>query len=136
LPQFRNALVLGLTIALSACAATRELNCKRNEQLAVHDSLYFGTAKPNGAVSIEEWRAFLKATVTPRFPQGLTVWQATGQWRSAYGEISRESSHVLDLVHPDDAISERAVLEIVDIYKSRFQQEAVLRVRTSACMSF
>jgi hypothetical protein len=136
MPQFRNALVVGLAITLSACAATRELTCKRSEQLAIHDSLYFGTAKPNGAVSIEEWRAFLKATVTPRFPQGLTVWQATGQWRSAYGEISRESSHVLDLVHLDDEISERAVLEIVDIYKSRFQQEAVLRVRTSACMSF
>ncbi|CAA9892123.1 conserved exported hypothetical protein [Candidatus Methylobacter favarea] len=136
MPWFHNTLIVGLAIALSACAARGELACKSSERLAVHESLYFGTARPNGTVSYEQWREFLKATITPRFPLGLTVWQATGQWRSANGEISRESSYVLVLVHPDDVISERAVLEIVEIYKSRFQQEAVLRVRASACMSF
>lgn len=32
-------------------------------------------------VSDEDWRAFLAAEVTPRFPDGLTVIDAAGQWR-------------------------------------------------------
>ncbi|MBK9326413.1 MAG: DUF3574 domain-containing protein [Hydrogenophilales bacterium] len=46
-----------------------------------------------------------------------------------------EESHVLSLVHGDDAGAERAIREIVASYKARFRQEAVLRVRSFACMS-
>ena len=102
----------------------------------VHESLYFGTAKPTGVVTPTEWAEFLKSTVTPRFPQGLTVWEASGQWRGADGELVREASHVLNLVHPDDTANEKAVLEIVAAYKVQFQQEAVLRTKAHACTSF
>ena len=132
---YRIALIVALAMAITACASTKDFTCKGNEQLAIHDALYFGTAKPNGVVLSEEWAEFLKGTVTPRFPQGLTAWQASGQWRSD-GSIVRESSHVLTLVHPDDELSEKAVLEIVGTYKSKFQQESVLRVRSPACVSF
>ena len=71
--------------------------------------------------------------VTPRFPQGLTTWPASGQWRANDGTLTREDSHVLNLVHDDDAATEQAVLELVDAYKTRFRQEAVLRVRTPSC---
>ncbi|MFA5920892.1 MAG: DUF3574 domain-containing protein [Methylococcaceae bacterium] len=133
---YRTALIIALAMAISACASTKDFTCKGNEQSAVHDALYFGTVKPNGAVSPEEWAEFLKGTVTPRFPLGLTAWQASGQWRSADGSIVRESSYVFTLVHPDDKLSEKAVLEIVGTYKSKFQQESVLRVRSHACVSF
>src|SRR5262245_53088135 len=33
--------------------------------------LYFGTARPDGAVSEAEFREFLDRVVTPRFPDGL-----------------------------------------------------------------
>jgi hypothetical protein len=45
-------------------------------------------------------------------------------------------SYILHLVHPDDAPSETAVSELVAAYKTQFQQEAVLRVKTHACVSF
>lgn len=125
-----------LALALGACASTRQLACTGAGQSSIHDALYFGTAKPGGTVSPEEWSAFLGSAVTPRFPQGLTAWQASGQWRGADGAIVQEASHVLDLVHPDDAASEQRVREIVAEYKSRFQQEAVLRVKARACASF
>ena len=48
------------------------------------------------------------------------------------GELVHEPSHVLSLVHPADAASETAVGEIVAEYKNRFEQEAVLRVRSPA----
>jgi hypothetical protein len=134
-PMYRTAIIIVLAMALTACASTNDFNCKGSEHLAIHDTLYFGTTKPNGVILLEEWAEFLKGTVTPRFPQGFTVWQASGQWRSD-GFIVRESSHVLTLVHPDDEFSEKAVLEIVGTYKSKFQQESVLRVRSHACASF
>jgi len=43
---------------------------------------------------------------------------------------------VLQIIHPDDALSETSVAEIVAAYKAAFQQEAVLRVRDSICVSF
>lgn len=125
-----------LALALAGCASAPRHDCSGAGPSSIHDSLYFGTAKPGGTVTTEEWAGFLGNTVTPRFPQGLTAWQASGQWRGADGAIVQEASHVLDLVHPDDAASEQRVLEIVAEYKSRFQQEAVLRVKTHACASF
>jgi hypothetical protein len=98
--------------------------------LAVHDSLYFGTAIPDGIVSAADWAKFLESTVTPLFPRGLTSSCASGQWRSADGEIVREDSHVLQLLHPDDAASEQGIRELIERYKSRFRQEAVLRITT------
>ena len=132
----RFALIIGVAAMLTACASMHGLTCKNGEQLAILDSLYFGTGKPNGVVTPEEWAEFLRSTVTPRFPQGLTVSQASGQWRGADGAIVREASHVLQLVHPNDTPSEKAVLEVVATYKAQFQQEALLRVQTHACVSF
>ena len=133
----RIAAALVLALALGACASTPRTACAPGSEPMVHESIYFGTAKPaGGVVTPAEWRDFLAGTVTPRFPQGLTVAEATGQWRGADGAIVEEASHVLVLLHPDDAANERAVREIVAAYKARFQQEAVLRVRSGACASF
>src|SRR5712692_3350979 len=126
------AFVLGLIATLSACASIPALGCKSGEQVAIHDALYFGTGTPTGVVTPEEWAEFLRNTVTPRFPQGLTVSQASGEWRAADGTLVQESSHILHLVHAADAPSEKNVLELVATYKTRFQQEAVLRVKSHA----
>jgi hypothetical protein len=112
------------------------ISCKDGDPLAIHDSLYFGTAKTNGVVTTEDWAEFLGNTVTPRFPQGLTSSRASGQWRGPDGEIVREDSHVLQLVHANDALSETAIREVVTTDKTPFQQEAVLRIRAHAGASF
>jgi hypothetical protein len=98
--------------------------------------LYFGTQTPDGVVTPEQWTQFLATEVTPRFPRGLTVWPGAGQWQSASGGVTRESSYVLNLVHADDATSDAAVRAVVDAYRTRFRQEAVMRVRSHACTSF
>ncbi|MGH6636071.1 MAG: DUF3574 domain-containing protein, partial [Gammaproteobacteria bacterium] len=61
----------------------------------------FGTAKPGGSVTSQEWQEFMNQVVTPHFPEGLTSWEASGQWQSVTGVIEREASHVLHIVHPD-----------------------------------
>jgi hypothetical protein len=102
----------------------------------VLDSLYFGTSTPTGTMTAADWDDFLRSVVTPRFPQGLTVLQGSGQWQTASGAVLRESSQVLQVVHADDAASDGAVQQIVAAYKARFQQESVLRVRSPVCTAF
>ena len=118
------------------CANAPQTHCGPNERPSVDELIYFGTGRPGGAVSDEEWEGFLRDVVTPRFPQGLTSWPASGQWRSGDGSLTREASHVLNLVHADDHATERAIQAIVAEYKAQFRQEAVLRVKTPACVSF
>ncbi|CAN7287292.1 DUF3574 domain-containing protein [Variovorax sp. LjRoot290] len=133
----RFALITVLAAMLTACAPMHGTGCASGEQALVHDSLFFGTGKPRGGVvTPAEWAEFLKGTVTPRFPQGLTVSPASGQWRGADGAIVQEASQVLQLIHPDDTANESAVQELVAAYKAQFQQEAVLRVKAMACVSF
>ena len=91
---------------------------------------------PGGRVSSEDWQHFLADTITPRFPEGLTSWAAAGQWRNPAGELHKEDSYVLHVVHKDEAKYDDAVREVIAVYRSRFRQESVLRVRTTSCMSF
>ena len=95
--------------------------------------LYFGTDSRNGRVTSERWMAFLEESVTPRFPDGLSVWPASGQWRSASGAVGREESYVLNIVHAGGSAEERAFGDIIDASKSSFLQEAVLRVQSTVC---
>lgn len=98
------------------------------------ETVYFGSNRPDGRVSDDEWRRFLADTVTPRFPAGLTAWQAHGQWRGASGIIEQEHSHVLAIIHSGSVADEQALASIVATYKTQFRQEAVLRVSTGVCV--
>lgn len=124
-----------LVVSLMGCGTLKGVSCEGDGRLAVQELLYFGTETPSGYVTPEAWTQFLSEIVTPRFPDGLSAWQAFGQWRSASGEVIREPSYVLSLVHQDDAASGKAVQELIASYKTRFQQEAVLRLKAHTCMS-
>lgn len=128
--------VCALLLFVAGCSAVPEASCSSGQQRQVNELLYFGTAKPGGVVSQDEWSGFLNSSITSRFPQGLSVWQAAGQWQSADGTLVREDSFVLNLVHTESAAAEKAIQSIVAEYKARFQQEAVLRVKSNACVSF
>jgi hypothetical protein len=130
-PLFTSCLALA-----TACTSLAPQSCPVGQQGMIAEHLYFGTAKPGGQVSADEWRAFVDEVITPRFPQGLSVWQASGQWKSVAGPIVRESSYVLNVVHESNAATDDAIIDIMAAYKTRFQQEAVLRVRSPACASF
>ena len=50
--------------------------------------LYFGMGRSDGSeISQDQWEAFVRDEITPRFPGGLTVVSARGQWRDAGGLI-------------------------------------------------
>ena len=111
------------------------VTCDPHDSPQVRSVLFFGLAKPQGHVSESEWQAFLRDVVTPRFPQGLTVWRADGQWRAPDGKIVREASRVLELIHADTPEARRAISTVADHYRRAFDQQSVMRVRTLVCAS-
>src|SRR5580765_3254571 len=80
-------------------------------------TLYFGLNRKTGNISESQWKMFLREEVTPRFPHGLTVWQAGGQWRRSDGTIMRERSKVLLLVHDDKSEVRSSIASIIERYK-------------------
>jgi hypothetical protein len=108
--------------------------CPAGGSYTEHDVLRPDTV--TGAVTESQWKAFLRTEVTPRFPQGLTVWEANGQWRRADGNITRERSKVLLLVHEETPAMRKALSEVVEAYKKQFQQESVLWESARVCAAF
>ncbi len=114
-------------------AAPTDVVCGSSATPQVRTTLYFGLARPKGSVSELEWQLFLKDEVTPRFPNGLTVWEAEGQWRGQDGGIGHERSKVLLLVHPDTADARAALQTVIARYRKSFDQESVLWETARVC---
>ncbi len=111
--------------------------CSPGDTTLVRDMVYFGRNRPGGGtVSDAEWHRFLDEVVTPRFPAGLTVVDATGQWRGQRGVVEQERSEIVTVFHAGGDGARRAVAEVAAEYKRRFQQEAVLRERSATCARF
>jgi hypothetical protein len=132
----RTILFLPCIAFVAACASLDPQSCPSGQQAMIAEYLYFGTAKPDGQVSPDDWRNFIDEVVTPKFPRGLSVWQASGQWKSGAGPIIREPAYVLNVVHESSETHDGAIVGIMKAYKARFRQEAVLRVQSPACVSF
>ena len=99
--------------------------------------LFFGRSRGDvEVVSDKAWRGFLAAEITPRFPDGLTVLDAAGQWRDGSGAIMRERTKLVIVLAKPGAAEVRHTVEIAEAYKRSFGQEAVLRTITPACASF
>ncbi len=80
---------------------------------------------------------FLAREVTPRFPDGLTVYETTGQWRDpASRRITREKSRVLRVLVPADTPVQARVDAVAGAYKRQFAQKSVGVVTRTACASF
>jgi hypothetical protein len=63
--------VCPVTIARAQLPKTSDTNAQTN---LFKDKLYFGLTKPRGkTISESEWQEFVKAVITPRFREGLTV---------------------------------------------------------------
>ena len=111
--------------------------CAVGDTAMVRDVVYFGRNRPgDGTVSDPDWQHFLDEVVTPRFPYGLTVVDATGQWRGQSGVVEQERSEIVTVFHAGDAASPQAIADVAAEYKRRFQQEAVLRERSATCARF
>jgi hypothetical protein len=129
--------VLGDAFPLRAAAqdTSSSAQCGVSSIAQLRTTLYFGLARPRGSVSELEWQIFLRDEVTARFPEGLTVWEANGQWRRPDGQIEHEGAKVLLLVHPDTAAARSAVQSVIAQYRQKFDQESVLWETAHVCVA-
>ncbi len=118
-------------------AAAQSLACAKGMREHSVAELVFGRniGEIVGAVSEEEWLRFLDEVVTPRFPDGLTVIDAHGQWRGGSGsQIEREPAKVLLVVLSRESVQRPRLGEIAEAYKRRFSQKSVIVMLRRACV--
>jgi Protein of unknown function (DUF3574) len=105
-------------------------------ELFSRTELFFGLNRPGGVVTEAEFQRFVDTAVTPRFPDGLTIVSAKGQFRGANNAVEREDAKVLILLYPFTDPSNAKVEKIRSEYKTAFEQQSVLRVDEQSCTSF
>lgn len=127
--------VLLLAALLSGCAGL-PLDCPAGARAGRVAELVFGR-NIGGRLGVSEgdWRRFLDAEVTPRFPNGFTVTDGRGQYRDRSGRIVREPSKVLTIALTSEAQQAR-LREIAEAYRRQFSQESVLTILRPACVAF
>lgn len=131
------AAVLG-AFAPAAKAASIPKRPTTSPEVWARTELYFGTNRPNSSPITEaEFNGFLDREVTSRFPDGLTLLNGYGQFRSSTGDLVREQSYLLILFYPAQTQNaNQQVQEIREAYKTAFGQESVLRVDAFSFVSF
>lgn len=140
----RIAIVAG-ALLLAGCVNVRAMpatvsfapSCGAGLQDSRIADLYFGR-NIGGSFGVDdaEWQAFVDREITPRFPDGLSITDVSGQWRGPSGEIVREPSKAVMVIlsgEPD----ERAKLDAIRAaYVEAFDQDAVMLIQRSACVGF
>ncbi len=126
----RSINVLIFAFSITGCTSVAPIDFNAD----VVERLYFGRSiRDGGTVTESSWAAFMQQSITPRFPNGFTVWKAEGQWQGSDKALVREQSFVVEIIHPADAVDAgNAIKQIIDEYKRLYRQESVLHVITPA----
>lgn len=129
IPRFA---IVAILLCHASFAAAQAPACTAPQTAMLDVELLLGRGKANDA----RWKQFLAREVTPRFPDGLTVYETTGQWRDPTTKaITRERSRVLRIIVPADTARDR-IDAVAQAYKTQFAQKAVGIVTRPACVSF
>lgn len=143
-------------LLLSACAATAPQPHSVSSTLTgdaahpdatknwVRTELYFGLGvisdqsdQASAAANEKRWREFLDREVTPRFPDGLSVYDVYGQWRTeGQSRIERLYSKEIMLLHADTPQHRADIEAIRAAWKKETGDLSVLRVTQPADVSF
>jgi hypothetical protein len=139
---------LGIMLACTGCTAHIPATSPTLAGDAAHPAttsgwmrteLYFGLGTAGHADGVTEaaWRAFLDKEVTPRFPSGLTVIDAYGQWQgSKQPEPERLRSKIVVVLYADSPAQREALDAIRTAWKAKTGDQSVLRVSQPAEVSF
>lgn len=123
--------------ALSACTVLPQ-TCAPPAESMVSAELLFGR-KIGDRIGVSEaaFATFLAQEITPRFPDGVTVVDARGQWRDQdRGAIVREPSKLVLLTFRDEPQKRENLTVIAEAYKRQFRQQSVLLSLRASCVTF
>ena len=104
-------------VLLSGCAAG-------NGSAWREYKVYCGMSSKHGEVSEAAWNRFCDQHVSAAFPDGYTVLDATGYWRSGSDATAKERSKVILIVAP--AAARGKVISVARQYQKNFDQSVVL----------
>lgn len=104
----------------------------------VKTELYYGAGLREGRGDYETlWNDYLDNDVTPRFREGLTLLEATGQWRVKEGNKPRRNrSKILILIHEASPKKFDMIEEVREIWKEKSGHRSVLKVTIPAEVSY
>jgi hypothetical protein len=127
-----------LAVVWSSNASAQSTECQAGQKPQQVAELLFGrNIGDRLGVSETQWGRFVDREISPRFPDGLTVLDAQGEWRdTARGTIVHEPSKLVEIVLPGKPDDIDALNQIAQAYKSRFRQQSVGIVLRAACVSF
>jgi hypothetical protein len=128
-----------LVAAASGTAAIAQpLACHGAEQPREIAELVFGRRiGTEGAVGEAAWQRFVAREITPRFPEGITLIAAGGQWHNpGTGRIVREPATIVIIAMPGRPDDHQRLDEIAHAYKTLFRQRSVGIIVHAACVSF
>jgi hypothetical protein len=130
---------LAVSSALLACNAQAQTPACHGAQnpREVAEMLFGRNIGERLGVSEAAWAKFVAREMTPRFPDGLTISDATGQWRDTKtGKVVREPSKRVEIVLPAAKDASARLDAIAAAYKKEFHQQAVAVVVRTACVAF
>ena len=126
-------------IALAGCAEGVPVDLPWQESSCAGErltetTLFFGLSKAEGEVTDAEWNDFQKTHLTAAFSEGFTVINGDGYWQvPETGKSVSEKSKILIRLHkatPDDLA---AIDQVIETYKTNYDQESVLRLDSEVC---
>jgi len=125
-----------LALALAGCASVQQSACPAGQERLKTAQLFFGQ-QIDGKASVSEadFRRFIEDELTPRFPDGLTVLDANGQWRASGNPLVRDASKVVLIVLPAKGDASSRIEAVQGAYKRQFGQESVLVLTQATCVS-
>jgi Protein of unknown function (DUF3574) len=130
--------ILALMFVLADDARAQLVDCRGGQKPTQVAEMMFGRKIGNRiAVSEAAWTSFVDREITPRFPAGLTVFNASGQWQDKESKrIVHEPSKIVQIVLPGDDDEFARLKAIAEAYKTRFKQQSVGVIVRPACVSF
>jgi hypothetical protein len=135
--RLRGALC-GMLFAVAEAAGAQSPCPLPGQQPVLTFQMFFGrNVHSRAPVSTAQWNSFLRHTLTPRFPDGFTVYDAYGQWLDPKTQsISRESTKVVIIAAADTAAVRAKVAEVSEDYRRLFHQQSVGIITSPGCAAF
>lgn len=135
--RFSTAAAILSALASSGCASL-PLACIPPARPMVSAEILFGrNIGTTLGVSEAAFARFVAEEVTPRFPDGLTIVDARGQYRDAErSRLIREPSKIVLITFTDEPQKRAALDAVAEAYKARFRQRSVLTTVRSVCATF
>ncbi len=124
IPAMKKAIRILSVAALLLCAMLLTGCVVGNASAWREYKVLCGMSSKNGEVSEDAWKRFCDKHVSAAFPDGYTVLDATGYWRSGQNATAKERSKVILVIAPADA--REKVLSVARQFQKEFSQEFVL----------